>query len=67
MSIVKLQCFRMRCEPRYITMKSETSAKHPGRISKKTPLYSGKHDKKINNIRKYNENINSSSILQKLF
>ena len=39
MSIVLLQCFRMKCEPRYIVTKSETSAKYLIRISKKKLNY----------------------------
>ena len=50
---------------RYIAMKSETSAKHLRKISKKIRLYFGKQYKKIKNTRKYNEN--GSSFLQKLF
>ena len=53
MSIILSQCFRVRCEPKYIVMKSETSVKHHRESQKEIGLYSGKHDKKIKNIRKY--------------
>ena len=63
MSIILSQCFRVRCEPKYIVMKSETSVKHHRESQKEIGLYSGKHDKKIKNIRKYKKN--GSSFLQK--
>ena len=52
MSIVLSECFRVRCEPKYIAMKSETSAKHLKISLKEIQLYPGKLDKKINIIRK---------------
>ena len=47
MSIVLSQCFCVKCEPRYIAMKSKTSAKHLRGSLKETRLHSGKHDKKL--------------------
>ena len=47
MSTVLSQCFCVKCESRYIAMKSETSAKHLRGSLKETRLHSGKHDKKI--------------------
>ena len=52
----------MKCEPRYIAMKSEISANIKN-VSKK--LHYTLDDKKILNIRKHNET--GSSLLQKLF
>ena len=65
MSIVLSQCFCVRCESRCIAKKSETSAEHLRRISKKPRLYSEKQDKETENIRKYSKNC--SLFLQKLF
>ena len=65
MSIVLSQCFRMRCGPRYIAMKSELNAKHLRWSLKETRLCFGKHNKEIKNIREYNKN--DCSFLQKAF
>ena len=65
MSIVSTQCLRVRYEPWYIAMKSETNAKHLRRTSTKNLVTLENTIKKIKNIRKYNEN--GSLFLQTLF
>ena len=57
MSIVLPQYLRVKCRPillyaiGHIPIKSEINGKHLKRISKKNRFYSGKHDKKMKNLR----------------
>ena len=63
MLIILSQCFRVRCEPKSISTKNETSVKHHRGSLEEIRLYSENHDKKKLKIYA-NITKNNSSFLQ---